>query len=204
MKTDPRIGRINRTVTADFEEHDISNDLVVNFACGPLFQLSFATEEGALEILLRDFSDRIYRVQRWSDKGGATIRQVVLRFGPLAWVHIRNGPSHCIHVYADSAKKAEVLEKRIRALLPKETKRSDAPHFFMLRKDGDSMSIEKVLNTSALLDDESMQLTYGSDSLKWMEEFSVQTKTKIGGISILDGPPGTGKSTLIAQLMRRT
>jgi SpoVK/Ycf46/Vps4 family AAA+-type ATPase len=53
------------------------------------------------------------------------------------------------------------------------------------------------------MDDEGMHLCYGSDSIQWVNDFSRQTQTKSGGITILDGPAGTGKSTLIAQLMRR-
>ena len=73
----------------------------------------------------------------------------------------------------------------------------------MLRKDDDGFAIEKIANKAATFDDEGLQLCYGADSLAWVDEFAQQTQAKAGGITILDGPPGTGKSTLIAELMRR-
>ena len=64
-------------------------------------------------------------------------------------------------------------------------------------------SKEKILNKAATLDEESLRICYGEDSPDWIGEFSGNTLAKSGGITILDGPPGTGKSTLIAELMRR-
>jgi ATPase family associated with various cellular activities (AAA) len=198
--TSSRCREVQRTVRTDMGKHDLSDDLVIGFVGRPLYQFSFSIEEGAMEILLDHFPKQVYRLHRWRYDGQVTVHQAVLRFGNT-FVHVRNG--HGAFVYADSARRAAALEKRLRAVLPSRSKKAEEPYFYLLRKDGDEMSVEKVINTSAALDDESLQLTYGLDAIQWIDDFSVQTKAKAGGISILDGPPGTGKSTLIAQLMRR-
>jgi SpoVK/Ycf46/Vps4 family AAA+-type ATPase len=118
-------------------------------------------------------------------------------------VYIQNRYCKTVRIYCDSVEKAEALEKQIRELLPPPVKKPDEPWFYMLRKDNDSFSIEKIVNKSAALDEESLQICYGTDSPAWVSDFAKNTQAKSGGITILDGPPGTGKSTLIAELMRR-
>jgi len=199
MKTN----QITRTVYADYQECDIANDFMLAFACQPMFQFSFGTDEDAMEMLLEKFQSKILRIRRWRNEAGLELDQAVLKFGDSLFAHIRNGGGQCVHVYASTAEQAEALEKQLRDALPPPVKKPDEPFFYMLRKDGNDFSTEKVMNTSASMDDESMQLCYGSDSLPWVNDFEKQTMDKSGGITILDGPPGTGKSTLIAQLMRR-
>ena len=194
--------QVLRSVTAEITEYDCSSDLVVRFACRPLFQFSITTDESSLEVLLEAFPQQITRIHRWRHNGEFEFVQAVLQFSDLEFAHLRNMPS-CIHIYADSSQKAEELERRILAAIPRVEKRADDPYFYLLRRDGDRFSTEKVANTSVAMDDESISLCYGEDCLSWINELSDSSLKKAGGITILDGPPGTGKSTLIAQLMRR-
>jgi hypothetical protein len=184
------------------KDEGISNDFVLTFAQRALFQFSFDISEGAEEILLKVFQKQTVRLHRWHGGGEVVLQQAVLQFGPSLFAHVRGGAAACVHVYASTAARAEALEMRLRKAVPTPIKRPDEPFFYMLRKDGVDISTERVLNISANLDDEDMRLCYGADSLGWLDNFATLTK-KPGGISILDGPPGTGKSTSIAQLMRR-
>jgi hypothetical protein len=192
--------QITRSINTDFTECDISNDFIVTFAGRPMFQFSFNTDEDSMEILLKKFREKILRIKRWRNEAGLVLEQAVLKFGDSRFVHIRNG---CVHVYARTAEQAEALESKLRNALPPTVKKPDEPFFYLLREDGGSFSTEKVINTSDPMDEESMHLCYGSNVLTWVNDFATQTKAKSGGITILDGLPGTGKSTLIAQLMRR-
>ena len=51
--------------------------------------------------------------------------------------------------------------------------------------------------------DDFLHLCYGEDILDWIAEFSEKTVTRAGGLTIFDGPPGTGKTSLITQMIRR-
>jgi len=194
---------VSQTVQANDVENEIFADLAMAFADRPLFRFSFSIDENAMETLLKHYADKICRVYRWRNEAGAKNHQAVLRFDSTAFAYIYAHHCRWIKIYADSHEKAEALEKQIRDLLPAPVKKPDEPWFYMLRKDGDSFSIEKIVNKSPTMDEESLQICYGTDAPAWVTDFARNTQAKSGGITILDGPPGTGKSTLIAELMRR-
>ncbi len=199
MKTNPLI----LSVFSSDTETEIFADLALIFAGRPLFRFSFLTDETAMDILLKHFPEKIFRLYQWGTSGDVERRQAVLRFDDTGFAVIQNQFGHCVNIYANTVEKAQDLEKQILEAMPPPVKTSDEPFFYMLRKDGPIFSTERIVNTSAGMDDESMHLCYGVDSLAWVSDFTKQTMAKSGGITILDGPPGSGKSTLIAQLMRR-
>ncbi|HSI82585.1 MAG: AAA family ATPase [Candidatus Methylacidiphilales bacterium] len=192
----------NLTVNTNDMENEIFADLAMVFANRPLFRYGFPTDEGAMAILLKHFHDKIFRVYRWRKGSPEGCREAVLRFDDFSYVYIQNNCYKSVYIYSDTAENAEALEKQIRELLPPPVRTPDEPWFYMLRED-DGFSIEKIVNKSAPLDEESLDICYGPDSLNWVTDFAKNTQARSGGITILDGPPGTGKSTLIAELMRR-
>lgn len=198
-----KINQLTLGVTSSDMENQVFADLALTFADRPLFRFGFMIDETAMEILLKRFPDKIFRGYRWSNDEDRRWVQAVLRFDDSCFVHIQNKINRCVRIYADTVERAEAVEKQIREALPPPVKKPDEPYFYMLRQDDGMFSIEKVINRSVAMDEEGMQLCYGTDSLTWVSDFAKQTQAKPGGITILDGPPGTGKSTLIAQLMRR-
>ena len=138
--------KITRSANAEFTECDISNDLMLAFACRPMFQFAFDTDEVAMEILIKRFHEKIFRIQRWRNEAGLKLCQAVLRFGDSLFVHIRNAGAQCVHVYAPTAEKGEALERQLLDALPPPVKKPDEPFFYMLRQDGDTFSTEKVMN----------------------------------------------------------
>jgi hypothetical protein len=199
MQTTP----LTLAVNSNDMENEIFADLAMTFAHRPIFRFTFAVDEGAMDVLLKEFATKICRAYRSRNHAGTTWREAVLRFGDFAFVYIQNKYCKRVYIFCDSIEKAEALEKQIREILPPPVKKPDEPWFYMLRKDCDSFSIEKIVNKSAALDEESLQICYGADSPAWVSDFAKNTQAKSGGITILDGPPGTGKSTLIAELMRQ-
>ena len=200
MKTNSLTAAVN----SNDMENEIFADLALAFADRPLFRFSFAINDTAMELLLKHYADKICRVYRWRNESGSKNHQAVIRFDSTTFVYIYAYHSKWLKIYTDTQEKAEALEKEIRELLPPPVKKPDEPWFYMLREDcGEGFSIEKVLNKAPALDEESLQLCYGADSPAWIADFAKNTLAKSGGITILDGPPGTGKSTLIAELVRR-
>ena len=190
-------------VNANDMEDEIFADLAMAFADRPLYRFSFAIDESAINVLKKHYADKVCRAYHWTDAEKGRWVALVLRFDETTFVHVQNYRYKQVRIFSDTVEKAEALEKEIRALLPPPTKTPDKPWFYMLRKNSDGFSIEKIDNKSSQLDEESLKICYGTDSPAWVTEFAQNTQAKSGGITILDGPPGTGKSTLIAELMRR-
>jgi hypothetical protein len=190
-------------VNSNDMENEIFADLALAFADRPLFRIGFGIDEKAMEALLKKFSDKVCRVYRWRDGNGVQLTEAVLRFDDSAFAYIQNNYNKFISIYCDTQEKADGIEKLLSESLPKPMKTPDEPWFYMLRRDRDNFSIEKVVNKSPALDEESLHICYGADAATWVDDFASNTQAKSGGITILDGPPGTGKSTLIAELMRR-
>ena len=75
--------------------------------------------------------------------------------------------------------------------------------FYMLRFESQEFSTDRIKNVPPAVDDEFLRLCYGRDVLDWVARFAASTQAKPGGITILEGRPGTGKTSLITQLMHR-
>lgn len=184
-------------------ENEIFADLSLAFAHRPMFRFGFPLEEEQVEPLLEHFEKNIYRAFRWQDEEGPEWTEILFRFDSSSFAYLMNGYRKLVRIYAESRERALELERLIRGAMPPVERSPESPFFYMLRCDENEFSTEKIGNTSALMDDGQIRLCYGEEILPWIGAFSRETTGKAGGITILDGPPGSGKSSLIAQLMAR-
>ncbi len=73
---------------------------------------------------------------------------------------------------------------------------------FNLIKMGRNIDLESVpLDVETFLGDETFALHYGSGSIEWHKGFAQRLCEKKHGLSILEGEPGTGKSSYLRHLM---
>jgi hypothetical protein len=190
------------TVTGEFDIHRPFDDLGLTYARRPLYRITFELEQAAIQLLAQRFADRIFRSYRRVTADGLELVTLVLRFDDETFVMAMGNYSQRGEVYAASAERAEAVYRQIEPIL-KECEATSKPAFFMLRYDGSEISAEEITDVPQPLANDLMRLYYGQDIDEWIQDFEQRTRNKIGGITILEGAPGTGKTTLVSQLVVR-
>lgn len=181
-------------------DNDLS-DLGEAFVRGPLFEISFDLDsETALDTLAEVYGYRILRAFRSHEDGKLVWNRLVLRFAHDAFVVAKNWGVG--YVYAGTAEKAEAILAELLTVLGDVPKPAE-PAFYMLRRDGSEIATDAIRNMPDALSDEFIDLAYGDDAREWMDSFTRRTQERTGGLSILEGPPGTGKTSLVSELIRR-
>lgn len=178
------------------------SDLMSVFALSPLHVVEFDTDEKGIERLHERYRDRVCRAYRDANNRRVNLNVLVLRFAENEFVLARGCGCNDVEILAPSQERADALLQEMRDALGGSIKK-EAPHFGMLRLEDGDLSCERVENLPSRSDDDFLRLCYGDDITVWMESFSETTVSRTGGFTLLDGPPGTGKTSLIAQMVLR-
>ena len=122
---------------------------------------------------------------------------LTFRFGPRSFLY---ADETRVLGYAETAQDAERLVSKFSENYSK----PPAPRagcFYLIRT-GREISRELVLlGTETILDDQVFSLHYGSGSGEWHEGFIAKLRGSNHGVSIFEGPPGTGKTSYLRHLM---
>lgn len=152
-----------------------------------------------LDRAIAENSAALYRsVRRLSrDDGLKPWDDLTFQFGPRSYLY---ADETRIVGYAYSAEAAEALVSRFDQAYSKPPPPRGGS--FRLIRTGREISSEVVqLDVETLLDDQTLNLHYGSGSLEWHAEFIARLRGNNHGLSILEGPPGTGKTSYLRHLM---
>lgn len=178
------------------------SDLGVDFTQTPFHRIGFSLDEGMVDALAEHYADAVFRTRKWADKGKLTWTNLLIRLP---------GPSFIV-AHGDGYNRAEIITttpKRLNELYLEVQKfigcaqAKPEPAFYMLRHDGSELSAEPIMKLPDPVSDDFLSLCYGEDILHWVASFRDGTRARAGGLTIFDGPPGTGKTSLIAEMVRR-
>lgn len=190
------------TYTGDWALHGIMSDLGVDFALSPFHRIGFEIDEAGIQILSERYRDRVFRARQWSRDAKLTWMTLLLRFDENAFVVAIGDGSNWAEVIAPRADQVRALHEEICKVIQGENK-PKPPAFFMLRYDYSDISADPIENLPEAVTDDFLRLCYGEDILDWVAQFAERTISRPGGLTIFDGPPGTGKTSLISQMIRR-
>ncbi len=147
------------------------------------------------------------------DHAGTLFRSVSLRSSddgkPTEWVDLtfRFGPrsflfADCIRIagYATTTQEAEEMVTKFDQAYNSPPAPSGGS--FHLIRTGREIDSELVpLGVETLLGDDTFRLHYGSKTSAWHQDFTTRLHASNHGLSILEGSPGTGKTSYLRHLM---
>ena len=188
---------------ADMLLRQVMSDLSLRYAQAPLHRIRFDLDAAGLTRLAEHYRPHVFRLNRNLEQGTMTINVVLLRFGEDVFVYLGGNGSGRGEIYAPSAERADAVCAEVQAV-PEGTPRNDArPFFYLLRFETGDFSTDRIDSLPEAVGDDILRLCYGDDVLAWAERFAATTCARPGGITILEGPPGTGKTSLLTELMHR-
>lgn len=186
----------------DWALHGIMSDLGVNYALSSFHHIGFEIDDAGIQTLAERYHDRIFRARKWFDHDKLSWTTLLLRFDEGAFVVAHGDGRNCAEVIAPEASQVTKLHEEVRKTLYGENKPKQ-PAFYMLRHDCSDFSADPIENVPEAVTDDFLRLCYGEDILIWINRFGEKTLARAGGLTIFDGPPGTGKTSLITQMIRR-
>jgi hypothetical protein len=140
----------------------------------------------------------LYRsVRRLSHEHSQTWDDLTFQFGPRSYLY---ADETRIVGYADSAAAAEALVSRFDQNYSKQSPPKGGS-FYLIRTGNDISSEVVPLGVETILDDQALHLHYGVGSTEWHEDFIAKLLGNNHGLSIFEGPPGTGKTSYLRHLM---
>jgi hypothetical protein len=192
----------SKSITSDFDLRDTMSDIGLRFADSPVHRIGFEITEADIQALAQTYRDRVFRVRRKATPDQLHWHTLLLRFADDLFILALGDGRDWAEIFAPTDEQATALHAEVTAKL-KEQQPSEAPFFYMLRFDYSEFATERVEQIPDDPGDEFLRLCYGSDIDAWIAQFNERTTGRPGGLTILEGPPGTGKTSLVSVMIRR-
>jgi hypothetical protein len=195
---------MNKSITykGDWGLHGIMSDLGVDLALSPFHRVGFDLDEAGIQLLSERYRERVFRTRHWFRDEKLTWIILLIRFEENAFLVAHGNGANWAEVFAPSVEQVKALHAEIRKAVEAENK-PKPPAFFMLRYDSCDIEADPIENLPEAVTDDFLRLCYGEDILEWVAQFGERTVSRAGGLTIFDGPPGTGKTSLISEMIRR-
>lgn len=155
-----------------------------------------------IEALTHDLGRILLRSDNITEKGSIRINHA--SFGSESGTFIHYEYLCPLQVYAFSRKRAELVARRLRRYWTEAAvEKPLSGSFHLLREGNRGLRSHRVeIKPEFALSEERLALNYGGQAfVDWHREFLASLKVRPHGISLLDGPMGTGKSSYLRALM---
>ena len=185
------------TFSSDYDKAPLP--VLVHYGAKPLHRIIVPGTRWDHERLRADLRGALIRGDTSIRKGELARRDMIFGTRQGTFLHYDGGR---ISVFAATPRRAMLaalrLERYVDNSLP------ERPAYNLLRQARNGMETQEVeLKDVAEIDNETLALHYGAGFPEWNDRLVEQLSAKGSGLSILEGPPGTGKTSYLRQLMLR-
>ena len=170
---------------------------------GPLHRVVVYEGLIQLEKFARRFSRKIIRSDR-SIRGDGSPQHSFALFRTRGGSFISWGEKNLL-VFSKSARAAERIARVVQRFIRRAGSAVGTPGYLLL-KETCMMNVEAhfvEIKKTAAIPEADLPLLYGRDMTSWNEEFLQKFNTLKSGLTILEGPPGCGKTYFIRNLVAR-
>jgi hypothetical protein len=158
--------------------------------------------EGPFDLprLARDHASALFRTETsLSRTGKPAIERLLITLGDGVFAFLDDLG---LKVYAPTPQAAHTVAQTFRRYVKPTAE--DKPRFFVISIATEGPVAERVVvERAAPLTDEDLRLNYGDDFPEWEQQWLSRVRKSASGLTILHGPPGTGKTSFLRALMNR-
>lgn len=170
------------------------------YGTAPLHRYILKREEWDNERILADKRPGILRSDRGESSRGQEWRDMVIDEGGGIFFHLDSGRLSAFASDLEAAKDAALAFRDIYA----RPRNSSRGCYHLITNVGDSIDTEIVeLADAVSFDADDLDLHYGAGFTEWTEEYVETLGAKKSGLTLFEGPPGTGKTSFLRHLMFR-
>jgi hypothetical protein len=167
---------------------------------GPLHRFVLKRREWNTKLILLEKAAQIVRSDRWETGGLKEWHDIVIDEGGGIFIYL-DGNSLCAFADDFDVARNAALAFRDRFSVPISDSNG---RYYLITSYHDNIDTEPVdLRKSHNHAPDDLDLLYGHGFAGWVDSYSDTLMTKNSGLTLLEGPPGTGKTSFLRQLIHR-
>ena len=171
--------------------------VLLHYGARPLHRLRIPSYSWDIEQMCKELRPALIRGDASYASGAVHRNDLVFGTRQGTFIHYDDGT---LKVYASSPRRVILAAMRLNRYMIKVA--NPLPTFHLLRKTDDGLSTQKVeIKDFEPLDHEGLDLHYGPGFADWADRLKDKLQSKNSGVVIMEGEPGTGKSTFLKSLI---